>query len=47
MNLIRIQQKNEKTNATETLDSYHPGIRSDKEEIYINEKNKNSVWKPD
>ena len=40
-------QKNEKTNATETLDSYHPGIRSDKQEIYINEKNKNSVWKPD
>ena len=40
-------QKNKKSNLTGTLDSYHPGSRSDKEKIYVNKKNKNSVWKPD
>ena len=40
-------QKNKKANLTGTLDSYHPAKRSEKEKMYFDEKNKNSVWKPD
>ena len=40
-------QKNKKANLTGSLDSYHPADRSEKEKIYSDEKNKNSVWKPD
>ena len=40
-------QKNKKANLTGTLDSYHPASHSDKEKMYFDKKNKNSVWKPD
>ena len=40
-------QKNEKANLTGTLDSYHPGVLSGKDEITVNKKSKNSVWKPE
>ena len=40
-------QKNKKANLTGTLDSYHPVSHSDKEKMYFDKKNKNSVWKPD
>ncbi len=40
-------QKNKKANPTGTLNSYHPGNSSEKEKIYVDEKNKNLVWKPD
>ena len=40
-------QKNKKANLTGTKDSYHPANYSNKEKIYLDKKNKNSVWKPD
>ena len=40
-------QKSKKANLTGTIGSYHPANNSDKEKIYLNKKNKNSVWKPD
>ena len=40
-------QKNKKANLTGTFESYHPANHSEKEKMYSNEKNKNSVWKPD
>ena len=40
-------QKSKKANLTGTIGSYHPVNNSDKEKIYLNKKNKNSVWKPD
>ena len=40
-------QKNKKANLTGTIDSYHPAKKSEKEKIYLDKKNKNSVWKPD
>ena len=40
-------QKNKKANLTGTIDSYHPANYSNKEKIYTDKKNKNSVWKPD
>ena len=40
-------QKNKKANMTGTLDSYHPVKKSNKEAVYFDKKNKNSVWKPD
>ena len=40
-------QKNKKANLTGTIDSYNPGKKSDKEKMYLDKKNKNSVWKPD
>ena len=40
-------QKNKKANLTGSIDSYHPAKNSDKKEIYLTKKNKNSIWKPD
>ena len=40
-------QKNKKANLTGTLDSYHPANNPEKEKTNFDEKNKNSVWKPD
>ena len=40
-------QKNKKSNLTGTIDSYHPANKTNKKKMYINKKNKNSVWKPD
>ena len=40
-------QKNKKANLTGTLASYHPAKKSDREKVYFDKKNKNSVWKPD
>tara|TARA_B100000242_G_scaffold89729_1_gene60568 strand:- start:176 stop:529 length:354 start_codon:yes stop_codon:yes gene_type:complete len=40
-------QKNKKANLTGTLASYHPAKKSNRETVYFDKKNKNSVWKPD
>ena len=40
-------QKNKKSNQTGTIDSYHPANKTNRKKMYINKKNKNSVWKPD
>ena len=40
-------QKNKKANLTGSRDSYHPANNSDKTKMHLDEKNKNSVWKPD
>ena len=40
-------QKSKKANLTGTIDSYHPAKKSKKEEIYLDKKNKSSIWKPD
>ena len=40
-------QKEKIANLTGTLNSYHPAKKSDKETMYFDKKNKNSVWKPD
>ncbi len=40
-------QKNKKANLTGTLASYHPAKQKDRETVYFDKKNKNSVWKPD
>ena len=42
-----IWQKNKKANLTGTIDSYNPAKISNKEKMYLDKKNKNSVWKPD
>ena len=39
-------QKNKKANLTGTIDSYNPANDSEKEKIYLDKKNKNSVWEP-
>ena len=40
-------QKNKKANLTGTINAYNPAKTSDNEKIYLDKKNKNSVWKPD
>ena len=40
-------QKNKSPNLTGTIDSYHPANKTNRKKMYINKKNKNSVWKPD